>query len=322
MPELLSAEAPPRATAVALALLAEPEGTWADAVIRAVQQTKAPLQAALIRALVLSDSPHLDAVVLKHFRATPENPHLLQILTRRGVDPGVLLRVAMESRDPALVAAARNAVQRFGRRELYYLAEIDSRTGFPPPCHELKAQLQLPETVESALWNLGFCGTVEAGDICASYLVHPNARFRKLAADSLAWIGGFNPTDSQFKLSPKDAPEEEPPALPAFHEDDLTASLELDGVDALPVPNANAITQWWQRNRDRLAGYCRCLQGRSYSAETVILALREGPLWRRHPLALELSARTDGRMHVSTDAFSSRQFQQIAALGGLDVVHK
>ena len=36
----------------------------------------------------------------------------------------------------------------------------------------IKTQLQSPQTIESALWKLGFSGTVEAGDLCAEYLFH------------------------------------------------------------------------------------------------------------------------------------------------------
>ena len=313
LPALLSAETSPRATAAGLALLADPDGTWTDAVIEAAPQVKAPLQAALIHALILSDSSGLDATILKRFRAAPTNQHLLQVLIGRGIDPGPLLRASIESKDSSLVTIARNAVQRFGRREFYYLAEIDSHAGSPPSCRELNMKLQSPETIEPALWDLGFCGTTEAGDICATYLLHSNLRVRKLAADSLAWISGFSLSNPEFHLSAKDAAENEPASFPDFHEDDLAINFELDGVDTLPIPNTSAITHWWQRNRDHLAGYRRCLLGRPFSTEIAISALREGPLWRRHRVALELSIRTDGRKHVSTDAFSSRQFQQIAA---------
>ena len=314
LPQLVSAESPARATAAALALLAEPEGVWEHAVIEAMQKAKPPLQAALSRALILTDSARLDARVEKSFSADPENPSLLQVLTGRGIDPGFALRAAVESNDPALSAAARNAVRRFGRRELYYLAKVDSLFGSTPAFEESVTQLGSPETIESALWNLGFCGTAEAGDLCVSYLAHSNVRLRKLATDSIAWIGGFNPADSHFRLSPKDVAEKEPNSLPAFDEDDLGANLELEGVDALPIPNADAVTQWWRRNRDRLAGYGRSVLGRSFSPDGVIAALRHGPLWRRHALADELRAGTHGKQHVSTDAFSSRQIRQIAAL--------
>ena len=313
LPALLSAETPARATVAALTLLADTDSAWVDPVIHSMLQAKAPFQDALVRALILSDFPSLDAAVLRYFRANPENAYILQILVGRGVDPGSFLRVPLESRDPSVVAIARHAVQRFGRREFYYLGGINSRTGSPPPCHELEAKLHSPETVEPALWNLGFCGTIEAGDLCVTYLSHSNERIRKLAAASLAWIGGFNPAGSQFHLSAKDVVEKESVTLPDFEDDDLAANLELDGVDSLSPPNADAIAHWWQQNRDHMTEHRRCLLGRPFYPETVAFALREGPLWRRHQLAVELCARTDGRKHVSTDAFSSRQLQQIAA---------
>lgn len=314
LPELYAAKDPFRVTVAALALLSNPQGSWIDEVTRAAQQAQGPAQSALVRALVLTDCAQLDSKLQNQFHESPDDSVLLEILTGRGLDPGIPLRHCLESSDPQLVLVARKAVQRFGRRELYYLAEIGTTSDSAQEYRELKGQLESPGTIESALWRLGFCGTVEAGDLCASYLQSANLRLAKLAADSISWIGGLNLSDRQFQLSSKDAAEPETSSPPDFRDDDPGANLELDGVDDIPLPNAKAIAQWWRENRARLAGYRRCLLGQPFSVLAVKHALESGPLWRRHPLALELSVQTGGRDHISTDSFSARQIRQIAAM--------
>jgi hypothetical protein len=314
LPELHAPKDPFRVTVVALTLLSDPKGSWIDEATQAAQRAQGPIQNALIRALVLTDSAQLDSKLQDRFRRNPNDSVLLEILTGRGVDAGLPLRHCLESGDPRLVLAARKAVQRFGRRELYYLAEIGSTSDSSQLYQQLKEQLKSPETIESALWHLGFCGTVEAGDLCATYLDSANLRLVKLAADSIAWIGGLSLSDPKFKLSAKEAAEPEAASIPDFHDDDPGANLEMDGVDSIPLPNAKAIAGWWLENRARLAGYRRCLFGRPFSNGAVRHALELGPLWRRHHLALELSIQTGGREHVSTDSFSARQIRQIAAM--------
>jgi hypothetical protein len=315
LPEFYAAKDPTRTTVAALALLSNPEGSWIEEVIRFAQESEGKIQQAVIRALVLADCALLDSKLPNKFRKKSHDSVLLEILTGRELDPGISLGHCFESRDPKLALAARKAVQRFGRRELYYLAGISSKKDRAQlHFHEFQEQLKVPATIELALWQLGFCGTVEAGDLCASYLHSANPRFVKLAADSMAWIGGLNLADSQFKQSSKGAAIAIAPSSPDSSDDDSSTNPELDGVDDIPLPNTKAIEQWWRESRQRLAGYRRCLLGRPFSIESVKSALQGGALWRRHSLALELCAQTDGRMHVSTDAFSSRQFRQLAAL--------
>jgi len=314
MPELYAAEDSSRVTAATLALLSDPQGLWIDEVTRAVQLTEGHIQTALIRALVLTDCVQLDSKLQNQFLKDPDNWVLLEILTDRGVDPGASLRHSLESGDPKLVLAARKAVQRFCRSELYSLAGIRSTSDSVDNYHELKAQLECPETIESALWRLGFCGTVEAGDLCVSYLASHNLRLMRLAADSISWISGLRQSDPQFRLSAKEAAELKASSLKGCSDDEAGENLELDGVDAIPFPNAKAITCWWHENRARFAGSRRCLLGQPFTLRAVKFALESGPLWRRHPLALELSHQTGGRDHISTDSFSARQLRQIAGM--------
>ncbi|MCC7155136.1 MAG: TIGR02270 family protein [Bryobacterales bacterium] len=183
----------------------------------------------------------------------------------------------------------------------------------PPADHQiLYSRLENSASVERILWTLGFCGTAQAGNACLTRLESKDERVAKAAAEAMAWIGGFDFNDERFQESPPEPSEDE--TLPSLEGDDLDVDLDLDGFDDLPTPNRAAITQWWKENSDRLAATQRNLLGCSHSPGTVIHALDVGPLWRRHGVALELDIRSGGELHVSTDAFSSRQRRQIETL--------
>jgi uncharacterized protein (TIGR02270 family) len=181
----------------------------------------------------------------------------------------------------------------------------------------LYRQLDHPARLDRVLWLLGYCGTMQAGDACLPYLQSVDDRVAKVAAETMAWIGGFDLNEDAFQAASVDPEEDE--TLPPIEEDDLDANLDLDGVDDLPVPNREAITRWWEANRDRLRQKGRHVFGQPFSPQAMVHALEAAPLWRRHAVALELSMRTAGKQHVSTDAFSSRQRQQMAALGAISL---
>jgi uncharacterized protein (TIGR02270 family) len=189
--------------------------------------------------------------------------------------------------------------------------------GQPEDHQILYTQLCNPARLERLLWTLGCCGTVQAGDMCLPYLQSEDERVAKVAAEAMSWIGGFDLNEDAFQVSSVEPEDDE--TLPPIEEDALDADLGLDGVDDLPVPNREAIARWWEANRDRLRPNGRQVFGRPFSPEAMIHALEAAPLWRRHAVALELAMRTGGKQHVSTDAFSSRQRQQIALLGRISL---
>jgi uncharacterized protein (TIGR02270 family) len=181
--------------------------------------------------------------------------------------------------------------------------------------HEvLYAQVDNPAQVERAMWALAFAGTLRAGDVCLTQLESDDERVAKAAAEAMSWIGGFDLDDRRFRADPREPTEEE--ALPPLDEDDLDANLVPDGLDDLPVPNRAAIAQWWKENRNRLTPQGPNILGRAGSETAVVHALEAGSMWRRHGLAFKLEIRSEGRLHVSTDAFSARQRRQMAALSG------
>jgi len=236
----------------------------------------------------------------------------------------------LQSDDPGLRERAMRASLILGSRKAWklclQLAESpDNRTptlwlfiallGQSADHRILYTQLDRSSSTEHILWTLGFCGTLQAGELCVGHLNSKDERVAKIAADSIAWIAGFNWKDPRFQI-PATEPEERE-TLPALDEDALDADLGLDGVDGLPVPNRSAIAEWWKQNSGQWAPDQRYLLGRLYSPEALIHGLETGSLWRRHGLALELSIRTSGQQHLSIDAFSSQQYRQIEALSGI-----
>ena len=181
----------------------------------------------------------------------------------------------------------------------------------------LYAQLDNPRRVEQALWALGFCGTIEAAAECLNRLESGNEREAKLAAEAIAWIGGFDLYDPKFGSPAADPAEDE--TLPAFDQDDMDATPGEDSVDNLPVPNPAAIALWWQEHSGIVTPGQRYMLGLPFSLPTMIGALERGSLWRRHGVAWLLNIRSGGQRHVSTDAFSWRQHRQIANLSGMNV---
>jgi uncharacterized protein (TIGR02270 family) len=238
----------------------------------------------------------------------------------------------LRSDHPAVRTSAIKASLAFGSRDAWQLCLQLARAsdvydpelllliailGQPQEHRLLYTLLDNSESPESLLWTLGYCGTVEAGDVCLPFLQTGDERVAKAAAEAMAWIGGFDLNEDEFQLPPLEPEEDE--TLPPFEEDDLDPDLTSDGVDDLPVPNPEAIIQWWEENRGRLTQNQRCLLGQPSSPEAMVHALEVGSLWRRHGTALELSLRTGGEQHVSTDSFSSRQRRQTAALGAMSL---
>ena len=237
----------------------------------------------------------------------------------------------LEAADPYLRKAALIAGAILGSRAAWDIClQLAERPGtFDPEIQSMVATLGCssdheilyhglanPTRLQEKIWVLGFCGTASAGDLCVGFLKSGDERTAKAAADSLAWISGFALIPENLKKS--DSEPQGDTALPLL-EQDLNADLTLTGLDEIGMPNAERIADSWEAMRSRLVSGQRYILGRPFSGETIMHALRTGALWRRHAIALDLAARTAGMHHVSTDAFSSRQSSQIAALEGTDL---
>lgn len=149
----------------------------------------------------------------------------------------------------------------------------------------------------SALWALGFLGTVAAVELALPWL--EDGAHARLAGEVVAAITGLDLEDENLTRAP-----EEDEALEHRPEDDL------------PVPDAMGVLVWWRRRRGDFAGDRRYLLGTLRDAAALRGALHEGPMRRRaaHLLALQLGAGAGRGPRLETTAPSRRQWRELAAL--------
>lgn len=197
-----------------------------------------------------------------------------------------------------------------------------------PTEHQLiHRQLEDDSMRPAALWALGFTGYLASADRCLPFLESGDDHQAKLAAEALTSIIGLDLIHDQALQLPEpeeiddepvgdDDDDERDPFPPEL--DDLDADLVPAPIDELPRPDAEAIRDAYRANRDTFSPDRRYLYGEPYGAGALLCALQDGPMRRRHALALELFIRTKGARSVMTDGFSSRQRRELAVLSTLD----
>ncbi|WNG53923.1 TIGR02270 family protein [Archangium gephyra] len=347
----LEADEAERVSSAAHVLLTEeaPSG-GSETVLAALEAAEPPALAAMRRALELLEPGALPSWVpaLLEREAPALQTLALEVLSVHGLDPGPRLPRLLLHEDAQVMAAALRASGRFRHR---LNPEVLSRALASPwpevrdaaltagllqghrvtwdacqkAVEEQTSQLRLPALVlclgggerdlervrrllaapehrPDALWALGFSGRVSAAEACLEWLGHkvvgPMAAEAFCATTGLLLEGRFANNDP--------APDPE--------EDDLDADLSLKPEDALPTPNAEAVTAWWSENHKRFDPARRYLHGRLFTSGLLLETLAEGPMRRRHALALELTLRSRGAFWPPTRAFSSRQFVELRAL--------
>jgi uncharacterized protein (TIGR02270 family) len=166
-----------------------------------------------------------------------------------------------------------------------------------------KVQELLPEESlrPHVLWALGFSGRLTGADFCFELM--RNKPVAALAAEAFSAITGLR-IEGPYAAEREASEKEEPVPLA---EEDLDADLGPKPEEALPLPQVEAIAQWWQEARPRMEARRRYLEGQPFSSQVLIDALTRGSLRRRHVLALELALRSRGTYQVPTRAFVERQ---------------
>lgn len=169
--------------------------------------------------------------------------------------------------------------------------------GDPADASAIAAAVEDEALRGSALWALGFLGTVEAVELAMPWL--EDATHARLAGEVVAAISGLDLADEDLTRVP-----EEDEALEHRPEDDL------------PLPDAMGVLVWWRRQRGNFAGGRRYLGGKPRDAATLRGALHEGPMRRRaaHLLALQCGAAPGRGPRLETTAPSRRQWRELAAL--------
>lgn len=155
--------------------------------------------------------------------------------------------------------------------------------------------LQAPELRQDALWALGFSGRVQDADACCELM--NDEQVAALAGEAFSAITGLCIEKTYARERKEDAQAEE----------DLDADLTPKPEDSLPLPNREAIAQWWQEARKNFDPGGRYILGKPFADSTLLEALQASSMRRRHTLALELAIRSRGSRHIPTRAWTHRQ---------------
>ncbi|WP_224361971.1 TIGR02270 family protein [Hyalangium versicolor] len=170
-----------------------------------------------------------------------------------------------------------------------------------------EALLSNEELQPEVLWALGFSGRITCADACLAFMRHQPVA--ALAGEAFTAITGLR-IEGPYAAEREDAGALEP--IP-IEQEKLDAHLLPDPTDTLPLPQAEAITHWWQQARRHLNSQERYLEGRPLNSQTLQGALISSAMRRRHVLALALAIRSRGAHHVPTFAFSRRQLKVLSS---------
>jgi uncharacterized protein (TIGR02270 family) len=151
------------------------------------------------------------------------------------------------------------------------------------------------------LWALGFSGRIACADICLEFM--RQKPFAALAGEAFSAITGLR-IEGPYASEGEEPKAQEPVPL---EQENLDANLLPKPTDALPLPQANAISAWWLENRPKMDPRRRYLEGRPFDPQVLMDALESSSMRRRHVLALELALRSRGTHQVPTRAFVKRQ---------------
>ena len=173
----------------------------------------------------------------------------------------------------------------------------------------LTAALSRSGDADAALLACGYLGLPETVPGILEHLDGPPETAR-LAGEAFCAITGLDLVASGMTVQTEVQEPDEP--VPLEHED-LEGDLVPSPEDHLPLPDAAAVRSWWEHNRSCFAPGQRYLAGQPVTGNAYRLALFDGPLRRRHTLALELAIRTRGRLMPETRTWARVQLQVLAA---------
>lgn len=302
-----------------------------------LRECDAPERRGVIRAVGLWDGGDVPALLAPALAAAESEvlAAALEILAARGLSSGPWLAELAGARDPAVLAACIDfavpaalapalagelgepAFDRALRAGLMRhvpgaweaaLARLERRSaaaavgglGGEAGLVALLAALAEPRRCAGALFGLGFTGRRAAADACVARLEDPE--LGALAAEAFEAITGFDPglaRGAQAQAEPEEDEEEE-------SAEDVDAGL--DRVDG------ETVRTWWQAERKRFEAGRRYVLGEPATAESFAAAFERMAMRRRHWLALELAARTRGRLVVNTREWIGQQRRALVGL--------
>jgi uncharacterized protein (TIGR02270 family) len=151
------------------------------------------------------------------------------------------------------------------------------------------------------LWALGFTGQAIAAEVCLPCM--SDDRVASLAGEAFSAITGLK-LEGKYQ---RPRQEEEESLLP-LEEENLDADLVPKPEASLPLPQPDAVEDWWQKNRKNFERGARYLRGKKADAGELLEALGREPLRRQPVHALELGIRSRGALSFQPHAFTRRQF--------------
>lgn len=205
-------------------------------------------------------------------------------------------------------------------------------SGSPRAHANIERQLDNGPMRQVALWAAGFVGSTKTAEYCLRYLDADDEQTSKLAAEAFAAVTGVDylfdrsfhlGDESYFEDDEEDSTEPDGPSIEEVH--NLYSGVIPDTTELLPRPEPYAIVEWWEANRNIFSAGERYLYGVPYGTETLLSALRGGPMRRRHCLALELALRTGGRRFILTHditPFQLRQLEALSEIGDEDFINR
>jgi uncharacterized protein (TIGR02270 family) len=172
------------------------------------------------------------------------------------------------------------------------------------------------------LWALGFGGRRAGADACIELMARDEVA--GVAGEAFCAITGLDLKVAGLVVA---APERRGSADDDDHQDDrddddddeerADVASEPRAEDQLPLPDVAGLRRWWDRERAGFDPEARYIGGRRATFAVLHDALANGPMRRRHALALELAIRTEGRLQVQTRAFVPDQRRRLAAFAAL-----
>ena len=238
----------------------------------------------------------------------------------------------LQHRSPAVRAVALDTAMLWGSRAAWELALSSYKLpesasarlwiaclGEDRHAEALVRQLASEAVRHDTLWALGFSGRVPAVVACLARLDDADELTRRLAGEAVAAIVGLDVEDEALWEQPALAKPEAGAQgeAPAEDQDDLDAELAPTPEDELPLPNAKAIRERWERSKAAFVPGKRYLLGKPVE--------REGPGWalprlscrRVDVVAREIVARSQGVGRWPWCARAGRHMQAAGVLAEL-----
>jgi uncharacterized protein (TIGR02270 family) len=165
------------------------------------------------------------------------------------------------------------------------------------------------------IWAAGLSGRLEAVDAALELLDDP--QLARPAGELVASVAGLPLDDESMWLDRGvRVGDEDDEALPELELDDLEREPVPTSDQRLRLPRAEAVRSWWAARRCDFDPKLRHVAGLPLEIRQLSRSLYTLPTRRRHPLALELAARSSGRAQIASSAFALVQDAQTQELFG------